>query len=354
MSRHANAIEREQPVEVVPWSAALEQPLRQFVEGHDHGLIYYTPRFRQFLLSVLGPDCKCDYRIAMRGGLPTGILPLLTRNTAFGTVINSLPFFGSNGGVLASDAASEAALRSEYERLSRAQDVACATWIEHPFVEQGAPPHDFEDERIAQWTALPDNGDADALAKVIESSARRNAQKAERQGVTVEETPDELMFTRAAHRANIGAIGGRTKPDSFFEMLPRDMAFGRDWTLYVARHDGRPIASLLLFMCGRTVEYIMPAIGEGAREVQPTAALLMRAMTDAMRRGARLWNWGGTWLTQDNVYRFKRKWGASERRYRYLVSVNDRSILSRTQDELAAAAPFFFTVPYSLLEGAGQ
>ena len=51
---------------------------------------------------------------------------------------------------------------------------------------------------------------------------------------------------------------------------------------------------------------------------------------DAVERGYAWWNWGGTWLTQEGVLRFKRKWGARERRYRYFVKLNDRSLFDES------------------------
>jgi hypothetical protein len=293
------------------------------------------------------------YRLAFRGDEIVGILPVLACDSKLGSVLNSLPFFGSNGGILAADAEAETALLSDYERLSRASETAAATWIAHPFRAQPAPTHDCEDERIAQWTMLPDGGGRDAVLALAESSARRNFAKAERLGVTVTETAFALPFLEEIHRANILAIGGRPKPNSLFEELPRTMEFGRDWTLYVASLDGHPIAALLLFMAARTVEYVMPAIVESERHAQATAALLVTAMVDAAQRGYKIWNWGGTWLTQDNVYRFKRKWGASEQRYKYYVSLNDRSLLQRTPAELLAKWPLFFVVPFGLLKAPG-
>jgi hypothetical protein len=334
------------------WSEGEENALRAFVAMHPNGLIYYTPQYRDFLLAVLGPSCRCLYRIARRGDVISGILPLLGCQSALGLVLNSLPFFGSNGGVLAADDESETTLREDYERLARAPGTAAATWISHPFRPQVVPDHDYEDERIAQWTELPETGDRDAVLALVDSSARRNFAKAERLGVTVRETADALPFLEEVHRTNMAVIGGLAKPRSFFEELPRTMTFGRDWTLYVASLANRPVAALLLFMAGRTVEYVMPATIESEREAQPTAALIAIAMMDMARRGYRIWNWGGTWLTQDNVYRFKRKWGASEGRYRYYIALNDRSLLRRTPTELRAACPNFFVVPFGLLESS--
>jgi lipid II:glycine glycyltransferase (peptidoglycan interpeptide bridge formation enzyme) len=187
------------------------------------------------------------------------------------------------------------------------------------------------------------------LPAAIESSARRNLRKAEEAGILVRETPDALPVLETMHRANMQAIGGRQKPPQFFRSVADVLEFGRDWTLYTAELHGRTVGALLLFQGGRTIEYIMPAIDDAARQLQPTALMIARAMRDAIERGFRRWNWGGTWLTQDGVYRFKRKWGARERRYSYFITIRDERLLACSPDELSAAYPYFYTAPYRLL-----
>ena len=328
-------------VQVVRWAAEHDAAIDAFVAVHADGLIYYTAPYRRYLLEVAGGECRS--LVALSGGTVVGVLPLMLKDGPFGPVLNSLPFFGSNGGVLAAGAEAEAALVAEYDRQAAA--VTVATWISHPFMDTATPRHDLTDERIAQWTTLPAGG---GLPHGVEASARRNIQKAQAAGVTVRESPESLPFLEATHRANLAAIGGRAKPAAFFSRLPV-MTYGRDWRLHLAEHDGVPLAALLTFEAVKTVEYVMPVIVESARSLQPTALILASAMADAARRGFTRWNWGGTWLTQEGVYRFKKKWGADERRYRYFIRLNDASLRHRPAAELAAGYPWYFTLPYDRL-----
>jgi len=331
-------------VEVVRWSAEHEAAVDGFVAGHPEGLIYYTAAYRRYLLEIAGGECRS--LVALAGGRVMGVLPLMLKDGPFGPVLNSLPFFGSYGGVLAARADSEAALIAGYDREAAAATVA--TWISHPFMDTATPRHDLTDERIAQWTMLPADG---ALPAGVEASARRNIQKAQAAGVTVRESPDALPFLEATHRANLAGIGGRAKPAAFFSRLPA-MTYGRDWRLYLAEQDGAPLAALLTFEAVKTVEYVMPVVVESARALQPTAIILATAMADAARRGLTRWNWGGTWLTQEGVYRFKKKWGADERRYRYFIRLNDASLRRRSAEELSSGYPWYFTLPYDQLAPA--
>jgi len=318
-----------------------------FVAEHAAGLVYYTSAYRRFLLRLL--DCRCASLIAWEDDDVAGVLPLLSMEGRFGTVLNSLPFFGSNGGVLARTAAAERALLDAFEARAGASSVGAATWIANPFAATAIPRHDIVDERISQWTDLADRDSQTGLPRGIESSAHRNVNKAKAEGITVRETPDGLDCLERMHRDNMARIGGREKPAAFFAAVRDALEFGRDWSLYVAMLAGSEIGALLLFHAATTVEYIMPGIVEEARSMQPTALLIAQAMRDAMSRGYRRWNWGGTWLSQDGVYRFKRKWGAQETRYRYFIKLNNERMLGATPAELAAIYPYFYSVPYSRL-----
>lgn len=328
-------------VTIEPWSAAREPEVAALVAAHPEGLVYYTPAFRRYLLAVAGGECRS--RLAIAEGRVTGVLPLLALAGPYGVVLNSLPFFGSNGGILSTSAAAESALLAEYDRV--AAEVVVATWISHPFMDTVVPRHTLTDERIAQWTTLA----GAELPAGIESSARRNIQKARAEGVTVREDDTALPFLEATHRENMAAIGGRAKPASFFASL-REMTAGRDWRLHLAERAGQPLAALLTFEAAKTVEYVMPVVIESARTLQPTAAILAAAMTDAAARGFTRWNWGGTWLTQEGVYRFKKKWGAAERRYQYYITLNAAALRAHTAADLAAAYPWYFTLPYASLQ----
>ena len=46
-------------------------------------------------------DCEDNYRIVYENNKLCGVLPILSKNGEFGDVINSLPYFGSNGGIIA-------------------------------------------------------------------------------------------------------------------------------------------------------------------------------------------------------------------------------------------------------------
>ena len=337
---------------VVDLDVASEPAWADFVAGHPEGLLYYGLRYRDFLVDVTGATPR--YRVAMRGGAIVGVMPTMERDGPLGRVLNALPFFGSYGAPLGVDEEAVAALLADWTRRAEAPGVAAATMIANPIAAHALPaiPFDAEDERTGQFTPLPAAERAeDALLDAIDATARRNIAHARKAGVSVREDPDAFAFLEATHRANMAEIGGLAKPPSYFAATPRRFRHGEDWRLYVASLDGVPVAAVLLFYANGVVEYFTPAITPEGRRSQATALILFEAMVAAARRGFRSWNWGGTWPDQDGVFRFKRKWGAEPRPYRYLVSIRDRRVLTTPRAELLAAYPWFYVVPFRLLDG---
>lgn len=326
-----------------------EEDYAAFLKANPDGLLYYGLQYKGFLEDILG--CEASYWIAREDGKVSGILPMMRKAGPAGAVINSLPYFGSNGGVLASTPAAEAALLEQFEKMSAAPDVAAATWISHPFVSTGRPPvHDLVDERESHITQLSAN--ADELLACIDGSARRNIKRAESAGVKVRIDNDAFEFLEAAHKAGMAAIGGNAKTSDFFSKVPIHFRPDRDYRIYVAEYEGELCAALLVFYFGRTIEYFTPATLEIARSVQPMALILYNAMLDGASQGYIFWNWGGTWLTQTNVGRFKEKWGAAVRRYKYYTKVNRPEIKRSTPASLFRDYPGFYVLPFAALEAA--
>ena len=329
------------PVEDDAWDA--------FVRDAAGGLIYYSTRYRDLLADHLGGGP--EYLVAREGGELRGVLPIMWSATGGGRVLNSLPFYGSHGAPLArSDEAVRALIDAWNERASDAGTLA-ATMVANPFAPDppAHPDHDLGDERISQATALPADGDEESVLATVDSSARRNARKAARSGIEVARDGSAWAELHAIHRENMESIGGISKSRRFFDAVPRHLREGEDFDLWVARLEGETIAALLVLHLGSVSEYFTPATRYEHRSLQPLALILAKAMTAAVERGSRLWNWGGTWTSQDGVYRFKRKWGAKEGRYRYFVRVNDRSLLEATPDELRERYPHFYVAPFSAL-----
>jgi hypothetical protein len=72
-------------------------------------------------------------------------------------------------------------------------------------------------------------------------------------------------------------------------------------------------------------------------------------MQNGALNGYKYWNWGGTWHSQTNLYRFKSRFGAKDYEYYYLININNKDILNSTKEILLNEYPYFYTVPFSVL-----
>jgi hypothetical protein len=328
-------------VEVTPLTEREEDAYTDFVRSRPDGLLYHCLSYRDLLAEHLG--CRPEYLLAMADGEIRGVLPIMWAEQGGRRIANSLPFYGSHGSVLAADSQARATLLEAWNDRAMNPDTAAATLVANPFSgsEMSDPVHDLRDERINQATLLP--------PVTVESSAMRNVRKAHRLGVVVSRDADEMDALCRIHRSNMAEIGGFAKEPGFFAAVPRHFRAGEEYDVYVARLDAEVVAALLVFWFGDVVEYFTPATEHEHRSAQPLAAILDHALADAVERGCSWWNWGGTWLTQEGVLRFKRKWGARERRYRYFVKLNDPSLLDESPSSLNDAFPHFYAVPFSSL-----
>jgi CelD/BcsL family acetyltransferase involved in cellulose biosynthesis len=325
----------------------------RFIRSHPESLFYHSWAYKEFLKRLI--QCEEQYLVALDGGEVRAALPLMSARTGDGRVYNSLPFFGTSAGIISSDEHAYAALAEAYNDIATSSQTLSATVVGSQFGPRRDAEmlsHNYRDARVAQMTALPSGEHLEEqLLASFDSSARRNISKARSAGISVETNHDEMTRLHDMHRAGMDAIGGTSKPERFFELVPQCFTPHVDFDLYVARRDGTVIAALLVFYLSRTVEYFVPAVDPESRPLHPLTLVIATAMADAARRGFRWWNWGGTWPAQTGVYRFKRKWGALERPYAYYTQLNDPSLRMWPRERLLGTWPYFFILPFSQLIG---
>lgn len=322
-----------------------------FLHACPGSLFYYSLKYKGFLEQLL--DCESSYLLAVDHDTIHGVFPLMRKKGNLGIVYNSLPFYGSNGGIISRSPGVFRLLKEEYNRLILKEPVAAATMIENPLLnnDYSGLSHDMTEKRIGQWTPLPVSSDPEEeLMNRFESSARRNIRRALKSGVKAGIDSFMMDFLMEVHTRNMAAIGGKAKSADFFGFIDRHFEAGKDYNIYVARLGDTPVSALLLFYFNLTVEYFIPVTLDRYRSLQPLALLIYQAMIDASQRGFQWWNWGGTWLTQEGVYRFKKKWGAIDKEYTYYIKVNNEEIYKKTKEELLRSYDNFYVIDFRRLK----
>lgn len=336
----------------------LEGEYEKFILEFDKTMIYASSKYKKLLREFLAADDV--YFVAIgAGGEIVGVLPtFLKRDNIVGNIINSLPFYGSNGGVITHDQTgmvTKELLDSFYEFAVQHKCIS-STIIVSPFEKDLSQYEDknrytYRDSRIGQITLLPAmTADvSDVVMNTIHSKTRNMVRKAEKSGVVVQRdlTPSNLDFLVKTHHENMAEIGGIAKPDKFFSLIPDCFEYGKDYCIYSANLDGVPIAAVLLFFFNKTVEYFTPVIVKEYRSTQPLSLIIFKAMCESVINGFENWNWGGTWLSQGGVYDFKKRWGTRDLPYFYYTKIFDNKLLKLSKQDFLEKYPFFYVIPFS-------
>jgi len=332
-----------------------------FLKEDPNTLFFASNRYRLLLREFLKAEDRylllVDYDNKIKAALPL----FIKQNQQFGTVINSLPFYGSNGAAICpgGNELFKNELLTAYKDLLKETDCAAATLISSPF-EQNNEIYEnileptFIDKRIGQLTPLPKACDDldDRLMSMYHQKTRNLVRKAAKYGfnVSADPTSEAIDFLIEVHRENMLEIGGITKPDSFFRLIPEFFEYGAHYRIYCAYKGKEPCAAMLVFYFNRTVEYFTPVVKKEYRSEQPLSLLIYRAMAEAVNEGYSWWNWGGTWISQEGVYHFKKRWGTEDKPYFYFVNLRSNSLLSVSSSELLKEYPYFYVVPFDRIQ----
>lgn len=348
------------PIRVETLDASREADYLRFLGAGPHVLFYASPRYLELLARFLDAEIRCWLALDETDGIVGALPAILKHHDPGGAVLNSLPFYGSNGAVIehAGDRTIRRALLEAFDAAAVAEGCVSSTLITSPFETDVAFYEEccagcLRDERIGQLTSLAPGGETgpEALLASFDPVRRRNIRKAERAGFSIRSSPgpEGLGFLVETHEENMRAIGGAAKPRSFFDLVPAIFEYGKDYEVITAFDGSEPVAAMLAFYFNRTVEYFTPVIRNADRPRQPLSLVVFHAMNEAAARGFAWWNWGGTWKTQTGVYRFKKKWAAEERPYFYFTRVLDPTLVEHSAEDLLLRYPYFFVLPFSAL-----
>lgn len=316
----------------------------------DNGLVYYSARYGAFLMDLLG--ARNDYLLVGSPAAPAALLPLLTREGPRGAVANALPFFGSHGAPVAGEGGEAVVgdLLDEVESGIGAGRWSAVTLVENPLCPIGDEmirrlqylvPVDERISQITHWVGDPPD-DLEGLIGRFHVKHRNAIRKGRSTGQIVElaSRPDEWEFLEVEHRRSMSELGGVMKGREVFDALRNNLG---EWVrLHCGYVDGCMSAALLSIRYGPTVEYFVPVVDSRRRSDQVLPHLISTVMLSDLQSGATAWNWGGTWRSQAGVFRFKDRFGATNRTYRYLHWC-DAAIASAEESALLSEYPYWYT-----------
>lgn len=341
-----------------------EDEYDKFLKSREDSLFNASLIHRDFI-RTLCPNALPYYFTAINDqNKIVGVLPSFILKGKIGPVLNSLPWYGSNPGVVADSQEAFYMLLQAFDNTARWTGCFSSTIISPPNQDQDNYEYYFNaqnvfcDDRNGLITKLPKFNDhqqfASDLLKKIHQKTRNQIIKAT-QNCQVYESygNDDWQFLINTHRENMNSVGGVPKKNEF-DIIKNHFKKGDDYRLYVAfTDDGKAerCGALLVEYFNKTVEYIVPAVKLEHRALNPMNILIFSAMGDAAQKGYKYWNWGGTKLpSQGGVYHFKKRFGASESEYKYYTRVYGYLSFDVTQKWLRENYPYFYVLPYSLLD----
>jgi hypothetical protein len=332
-----------------------------FLLDNPFTLMFQSWQYKCLLEETL--DTRGIYLIACCDKIIQGALPLFIKDGPYGKIINSLPFYSGNGGIiLRPDLDQEMKtkianmLLDELERIENEEHAIATTLVDNPLEntigKYAASRFHLLDERTGQILYFQHNA---TLMEGYHVKTRNSLRKAQKLGLQcyVSETPSkDIAWLYKTHKENIESLGGIPKPRRFFSSLKYTMDYHRDYKIYVAKDENTILAMLLLFYFNRCVEYYTPAIRDEYRSFQPMSLLVDKALSDAKEEGFSFFNFGGTWKSQEGVYRFKKRWGAIDMPYKYYIKQKQDVSFFKSigMYQITQAYPFYYCLPFNLIE----
>ena len=337
-------------MKIVEYTNEYQNKYENFLTLQKNTLFFYSIKYIHFLEELL--NAKNETLLVVKEEKILAILPLLSKVGIYGKVLNSLPFYGSNGFIIATDNESYSLLLNKYNDIINSKEIFSSTVISNPLLEynnlEKTVIHNFEDYRIGQITKF-NSLTSENLMNIFHSKTRNMVRKALKSNIKISIDNNSFGFLEKIHNENMDEIGGKAKSSLFFKLVQKYFISGEDYNIYIAKQNDVDIAALLVFYFNDTVEYFTPVVKVEYRNIQPLSAIIYIAMQDAIKNGYKNWNWGGTWATQDGVYRFKKRWGTEDLTYYYYTKLNyDVKKLSKI--ELNNSYEYFYTVPFDAIE----
>ena len=326
-----------------------------FLLKNKNNLFYASSKYLLFLEKIL--NCKTHVLIVKVDNSIIACLPLMFKDGNLGRVYNSLPFYGSNGGIISNTESATSLLIKKYNEITSEDNVASSNYIENPLNKinlENAINYNEEDFRIGQFTPLNlDNPNElenkDLLMQSLHTKTRNTIRKAIKSEIVVGIDNSSMNFVKKEHVEGMIKINGKPKSDLFFDSISKSFTAGVDYNIFVAKKEDMIIAAVLVFYFNKTVEYFVPVTSEGYRNFQPNSLIIYEAMIDAMNKGYQYWNWGGTWESQSGVYSFKNRWNTLNVNYKYYINVNNKMVYKASKEELLENYNGLYLLPFQKL-----
>lgn len=334
---------------------AFEEKYEKFLSKRRDASFFASMKYLRMVEKITGGELK--FFSIVDGDMEIeGVLPVIIKDTECGKIMNTLPFYGSNPGMISPVFRKKELLNAFYRE---AQSCFSATII------QGI--YESEDiYRQKEWTFIdqsrmclttylhPAAKDGENLIDTFHQKTRNQIRKGQKEGLQIKRfyNPIAVRVIEKMHNLACEEKGFPAKPKQFFEWLRSpEILTDRRVFIYLAFVNTLPVAGLVCFLQNQTMEYYLPVFDKRYSKIAPLNSIIYQAMLDEKKEGATWFNWGGTNKeTMPGVYHFKKRFNAIGSQYGYYTLLSDDAIKNGIPRKLFIENPYFFIAPFSELQ----
>ena len=319
---------------------------------HPDASVFHAPSWMRALHKSYGYECSVLTTTEPGKPLENGIAFCRVSSWLTGSRIVSLPFADHCQPLVDSQSSLDSLLHALHEEGSNRK------W---KYVEL-RPLHAIEN--VENATAFSTNtsfafhtpdltSDPETILKSFhKNQIQQKIKKAAKMGLTIEHGRSEahlqdfynlLLVTRRRHQLP-------PQPRTWFESLIQN--FGEDLDIWVARHEGQPIASILTLASARTYVYKYGCSNAAFHNLGGMQALMWGAIQSAKSRGAEVFDFGRSDLNNEGLISYKDQWGTQ----RHTMHYYRNGVMRHSQLESSSSLTkrIFASLPDSCLIAAGR
>lgn len=281
-------------------AAGDEAAWSDYVERHPQATSAHQLQWKRLIERVFGK--RCHYLQAFSGTTLVGVLPLVhMRSLLFGNYLVSVPYV-NYGGVLADNAAAEAALLEEAAALARRLGGGSIEYRESVARDTEAP---CRTDKVAMILQLPST--EEALAKQLGSKLRSQIKRPQRENPDSRVGREELLddFYEVFAR-NMRDLGTPVYTKALFRSVLQEFPSSY---LIVIFLQGRPVSAALLMGYRDMLEIPWASTIEDVNPLSMNMLLYWEVLRSAVARGYQRFDFGRS-TVDAGTFRFKKQWGA--------------------------------------------
>lgn len=326
-----------------------------FVKKSKDSTFYHSIRHLNFLKQILQLSTK--FVVAKNENEIIGVMPFFSKRSSGGEVVNSLPFFGSYGGLVSTNIEAEKSILESMNSYNKENDILSSVIIVSPFVKrdelyQKRYEHNLKENRLIQCLTISEKSES-VLWESLEQRVRRAIRKSMKYEVKsrkLEPNEKDMSSFYDMHKKDMESKNGKPKPPEFFKSLKENFVYGEDYEIFAASTNNVDVAYLLVFYYGQFTEYYMPAYNAELKNLQATSLLIWESIKESIKRKSFYYNFGGTWKNQQELYLYKRGWSAMDFPYVYYIYGNISRARNLGLQEIKNQYPYFYVFPYEEIQ----